>query len=334
MAETNRQVHLASRPKGWVSEENFTLVEAAVPEPAEGQVLIRNHYASVDPYMRGGMNDVASYRQPFALNATMPGRTVGEVVASRLDGYREGDFVFAMTGWADYGLASDDGQLRRIDPAQAPISYHLGVLGMPGMTAYVGTYDLGEPKAGEQFYVSAAAGAVGQVAGQLARIRGCRVIGSAGGPEKIAWLTGELGFDGAFDHHAEDYTEALDRLMPDGIDVYFDNVGGAALDAVLARVNMNARLVECGMVSQYNLTTPDGIHNIANITRNRVRIQGFIVSDHADRLDAFLDEVSGYLRDGQMHYAEDVVDGLENTPAAFIGMLKGENTGKRVVKYV
>lgn len=332
MSRTNRQVHLVSRPQGWVRESDFRLVEGEVPEPVDGQVLIRNRFVSVDPYMRGAMNDVVTYRQPFALNATVPGRSVGEVVASRLAGYKESDHVFAMTGWSEYGLAGDDGSLRKIDPAQAPISYHLGILGMPGMTAYVGMYDLGEPKPGEQVYVSAAAGAVGQVAGQLARIRGCRTVGSAGSAAKVAWLTGEVGFDAAFDHSAESYEAALDRLMPDGVDVYFDNVGGPALDAVLARTNVRARLVECGMVSQYNLTTPQGVHNLGVMTRNRVRMQGFIVSDHAHRLDAFLDEVSGYLRDGRMHYAEDVVDGIENTPAAFIGMLKGENMGKRVVR--
>ena len=332
MSQTNRQVHLVARPQGWVKESDFKLVEGTMPEPADGEILIRNRFVSVDPYMRGAMNDVVTYRQPFALNATVPGRSVGEVVVSRLPGYKEGDHVFAMTGWSEYGVARDDGQLRKIDPAQAPISYHLGVLGMPGLTAYVGIYDLGEPKPGEQVYVSAAAGAVGQVAGQLAKIRGCRTIGSAGSADKVAWLTGELGFDGAFDHSAESYEAALDRLMPDGVDVYFDNVGGPALDAVLARTNVRARLIECGMVSQYNLATPDGVRNLTFMTRNRVRMQGFIVGDHADRLPAFLDEVSGYLRDGRLRYAENVVDGIEKTPAAFVGMLKGENTGKQVVK--
>jgi NADPH-dependent curcumin reductase CurA len=332
MAATNRQVHLVRRPRGWVREADFALREGPVPQPAEGQVLLRNHFLSVDPYMRGAMNDVVTYRQPFALDATVPARSVGEVAASRHPDFREGDFAFAMTGWADYGVAGQDAALRKVDPAQAPISYHLGILGMPGLTAYVGLYDLGQPQPGETVNVSAAAGAVGQVAGQLARIRGCRAVGSAGSDEKVAWLAGELGFDAAFNHHATSYDDGLDRHCPDGIDVYFDNVGGAALDAVLARVKVRARLIECGMVSQYNLEQPEGVRNLATMVRNRVRMQGFIVGDHAHRLPVFLDEVAGYLRDGRMRYREDVVQGLQNTPAAFIGMLKGESLGKRVVK--
>ncbi len=334
MAETNTQVIFKSRPEGWVTEDNFEIRQGAVPEPGDGDVLVRNIYMSVDPYMRGRMMDRKSYVPGFQIGEPLAGGAVGEVVRSNNPRFSEGDFVVSMNlGWETYTAVADGAGLMPVDPARGPLSYYLGVLGMPGMTAYVGLLDIGQPKPGETVLVSAAAGAVGQIVGQLAKMKGCRAVGSAGRDDKVAYLTGELGFDAGFNYKSyDDPRTALDEFCPDGIDVYFDNVGGATLDAVLTRINTRARLVECGMISQYNLIEPEGIHNLITLVGQRARMEGFIVSDHFDRMPAFLAEMSGWLKEGTVTYREDVMQGVENAPAAFIRMLKGENFGKQVVQ--
>lgn len=332
MAEKNRQILFASRPDGWVGEANFGYAEAEVPTPGPGQLVVRNHYLSVDPYMRGMMN-ATTHHAPLNPGDVMPGRTVGEVVASNHPDYRVGEFVFAMLRWEDYSLADGSETMRKLDPDLAPISWHLGVLGAPGLTAYVGMVHLGEPKAGDQVFVSAASGAVGQIACQLARLNGARVVGSAGSDAKAAFLKDRVGLDDAFNYKLfANYVEALDRFFPDGIDLYFDNVGGEALDAVLARVNPFARSIECGMVSQYNLQQPYGLKNLTQVNRMRVRLQGFSVRSHYDMLPDYLERMAAWLKNGKVVYVEDVMPGLENTPKAFIRMLKGQNFGKQVVR--
>jgi len=306
---------------------DFALVEAEVPDPAEGQMLIRNAFVSVDPYMRGRMNDVRSYVPPFALGEPLTGGAVGRVVASRNGRFDEGSWVVHNLGWRELALSAGDGLLA-FDPAVAPVSTALGVLGMPGLTAYVGLLDVGRPEEGETVYVSGAAGAVGSVVGQIAKLRGCRVIGSAGSPEKVAWLR-ELGFDEAFDYHEVPAHEAL----TEGVDLYFDNVGGPTLEAALSALRMRGRVVACGAISQYNATAPTpGPPNLFLVVTKRLRIEGFIVSDHFDRMPAFLAEVGPWVQDGSVRYRETVVDGIENAPAALIGLLTGENVGKMLVK--
>ncbi len=329
---TNRQITLKSRPEGWAGEENFELTEAAMPEPTGDDVVVRNLYLSVDPYMRGRMREARSYVPPFELGKPLQGGAVGQVAASNNASYREGDLVQGLLGWEDYSLVPEGRGLMKLEPGAAPLSYYLGVLGMPGMTAWVGMLDIGQPKSGETAVISAASGAVGQIAGQIGKLKGARVVGSAGRDDKVAYLLAELGFDAAFNYKTvSSLDEAMAEACPDGIDVYFENVGGKMLEAVLEHVNLHARIVACGMISQYNLTEPEGIHNLFKVVGNRVKIQGFIVSDHFDRLPQFLAEMSGWLKDGKIIYREDVAEGLENTPAAFIRMLKGENFGKQVV---
>jgi len=323
----SREIHLAARPRGVPQPTDFALVEVDVPEPADGQVLIRNAFVSVDPYMRGRMNDVKSYVPPFALGEPLTGGAVGQVVASRNGRFEEGSWVVHNLGWRELALSDGDGLLG-FDPAVAPVSTALGVLGMPGLTAYVGLLDVGRAKDGETVFVSGAAGAVGSVVGQIAKLKGCRVIGSAGSAEKVAWLR-ELGFDEAFDYREVPAREAL----KESIDVYFDNVGGPTLEAALAALRVRGRVVACGAISQYNATElPPGPRNLFLVVTKRLRIEGFIVSDHSDRRSAFLGEVGPWVRDGSVRYRETVVDGIENAPAAFIGLLAGENTGKMLVR--
>lgn len=329
----NRQILFAKRPDGWVTPDCFQSGEAAMPEPGEGEFVIRNIYMSLDPYMRGMMNPQRSYAAPLQPGDVMACRVVGQVTASRHPDYREGDYVFAMARWEEYSLLNGSETVRHVDPDLAPISWNLGILGAPGLTAYVGMMVLlGPPEAGQQVYVSSAAGAVGQVAVQLAKIAGARVIGSAGSDDKVAFLTDTLGIDGAFNYKTEDsYDAALSRLFPDGIDMYFDNVGGEALDAVMAHARPFARLPLCGMISGYN----DGgypLRNLTQVNRMRLTLQGYIVRDHYDLLPEYLDKMAGWLKSGQAKYIEDVTKGLENAPAAFIGMLKGGNFGKQVVQ--
>ena len=323
----SREIHLAARPHGVPQPTDFDLVDVDVPDPDDGQVLIRNAYVSVDPYMRGRMNDAKSYVPPFALGEALTGGAVGQVVASRNGRVEEGSWVVHNLGWRELALSDGTGLLG-VDPAVASVSTALGVLGMPGLTAYVGLLDVGRAQEGETVFVSGAAGAVGSVVGQIARLKGCRVIGSAGSAEKVAWLR-ELGFDEVFDYREVTAREAL----KEGIDLYFDNVGGPTLEAALAALRMRGRVVACGAISQYNATElPSGPRNLFLVVTKRLRIEGFIVSDHFDRMPAFLGEVAPWVRDGSVRYRETVVDGIENAPAAFIGLLAGENIGKMLVR--
>ena len=330
---TNRQILLAKRPTGWVTEADFRMVESPVPVPSDGQVLIRNHYLSLDPYMRGRMDDAPSYAENVKVGDVMVGGTVGEVVASKNPKFKPGAMVGGYAGWQDYGL-SDGKALSRIDTSIAPASWYLGVLGMPGVTAWIGLLDICQPRAGETVVVSAASGAVGSVVGQLARIAGCRVVGIAGGPEKCGYCVNDLGFDACVDYKADGWRKALSAAAPKGIDVNFENVGGEVLDAVLSRTNAFARIALCGLVSQYNATEAYGVKNFRFLLINRIRLQGFIVSEYLDKWPRALQELAGHVAAGRIKYRETVADGLENAPSAFIGMLQGLNFGKQVVKLV
>jgi NADPH-dependent curcumin reductase CurA len=330
-ASINRQILLKSRPEGMPSLANFELAQAPVPEPGEGEVLMRNRYLSLDPYMRGRMSAAKSYAKPAQVGEPMVGGTVGEIVTSRHPKYATGDIVLGFGGWQDYALSNGAG-LRKLDPAVAPISTALGVLGMPGMTAYVGLSEIGQPKPGETVVVAAASGAVGSVVGQIARIRGCRAVGIAGGADKCRFVTGELGFDACLDHRAPDLARQLEAACPKGIDVYFENVGGAVQQAVWPLLNDFARVPVCGLIAQYNLTTPMPGPDMFSVLRKRLTLRGFIVSDFAARLGDFLREAGEWVRSGRLKYREDVTDGLENAPATFLGMLQGKNFGKTLVK--
>ena len=322
-----REVHLAARPRGVPQLTDFRVVDVDLPDPADGEVLIENAFVSVDPYMRGRMNDTKSYVPPFQIGEPLTGGAVGQVISSRNDQWPEGTWVVHNLGWRELAL-SDGAGLLPFDPSLAPVSTALGVLGMPGLTAYVGLLDVGRPKEGETVFVSGAAGAVGSAVGQIAKLKGCRVIGSAGSAEKIAWLR-ELGFDEVFDYRETSAREAL----RDGIDVYFDNVGGETLEAALSALRPRGRVVACGAISQYNATElPPGPRNLFLVVTKRLRIEGFIVSDHFDRLPAFLADAGPWVRDGSLRYRETIVEGIENAPAAFIGLLAGENVGKMLVR--
>lgn len=331
MTDTSREIRLASRPQGFPRPEDFELAEAPLPEPGEGEILVRNAFMSVDPYMRGRMNDVKSYVPPFQLGEPLSGGAVGEVVASRADGIEAGDWVSHMQGWREW--AAVDGQrVQKIDVAAAPPESYLGVLGLTGLTAWVGLVDVGSLVAGETVFVSGAAGAVGSVAGQIAKAKGCTVIGSAGSPDKVAWLR-ELGFDHAFDYKTADLRAELSAAAPSGIELYFDNVGGEHLQVALGALRPHGRVVACGMISRYNDERPaPGPTNMPLVVGKRLRIQGFIVSDHADRFPAAIAELAGWLRDGTIQSRETVLEGIENAPAAFIGLLNGENVGKMLVR--
>jgi NADPH-dependent curcumin reductase CurA len=330
---TNRSILLVRRPKGMPTHDDFRMVEGPVPEPGDGQLLIRTLYLSVDPYMRGRMNETKSYVPPYPLNEVIQGGVVGQVAASRHPGFAEGDIVVGMLGWSDYNL-SDGRGLQRVDPAVAPITTALGVLGMPGLTAYFGLLDIGRPQPGETVVVSAAAGAVGSVAGQIAKIHGCRVVGIAGSDEKCRWITEELGFDAAVNYRtAESLYHALRDACPDGVDVYFDNVGGDVTDAVLPQINDFARIVLCGQIALYNLERPDvGPRNFPYLLIHRALVKGFIVRDYAARAQEGLAQLTQWVREGRIRWREHVVDGLEHTVDAFLGLFRGENIGKQLVK--
>lgn len=334
--DVNRRILLAARPVGEPKDTDFRLVEEPVPAPGPGQLLIRTLWLSLDPYMRGRMSDAKSYATPVEIGQVMVGGAVGRVVASNHPGFAAGDIVEGRTGWQDYAL-SDGAGLLKVDPSLAPISTAVGVLGMPGRTAYTGLLTIGQPKPGETVVVSAASGAVGSVVGQIAKIKGARVVGIAGGAEKGAYLTGELGFDAAVDHRAPDFAEQLRAAVPDGIDVYFENVGGAVWQAVWPLLNPFARVPVCGLIAQYNATgLPDGPNLVPAMMRDvlskRLTLRGFIVSDFADQQAAFLHDVSGWIRDGRIRYREDIAEGLENAPRAFLRLFRGENFGKLLVK--
>jgi hypothetical protein len=336
-ATTNRRVLLRSRPVGEPKLSDFEVADGPVPTPGDGELLVRTIWLSLDPYMRGRMNDVKSYATPVEIGGVMTGGTVGEVVESRHPGFQRGDIVLGYGGWQAYSVARAGGQPGpfgplKLDPKAAPISTALGVLGMPGMTAYVGLYDIGQPKAGETVVVSAAAGAVGSAVGQLAKIRGCRAVGIAGSQDKCDYVVKELGFDACVSYRTGDLFTALKAACPKGVDVYFDNVGGDVLKTVLRLVNPFARIPLCGLISQYNATELPPGPNLGPVLVNRVTIRGFIVSDHADRLPAFLADCGRWVREGRLRYREDVVDGLDQAPRAFIGLLAGKNFGKLLVK--
>jgi NADPH-dependent curcumin reductase CurA len=331
MADINRQILLAARPVGFPSEADFALDETAVPEPAAEEVLVRNAYMSVDPYMRGRMNDRKSYVPAFQLHEPLSGGAVGQVVKSRRADLPEGTWVLSMMGWREYFAAGAG--LVSVDPRLAPVSAYLGVLGLPGFTGWFGLKEIGRPRAGETVVVSAAAGATGSLVGQIGKILGCRVVGTAGGDDKCAYLTDELGFDAAVNYRTGDLHAALAAACPAGIDVYFENVGGATLEAVLRLLNPFSRIPLCGMISQYNLAEAEpGPRYLASMIGNRTLMQGFIISDHMDRRAAFVEEVSGWLRSGRVKHRETIVEGIENAPRAFLGLLRGENIGKMLVK--
>lgn len=329
----NRQIRLASRPEGWPTESNFRVVESPVPRPSAGQVLVRNHYLSLDPYMRLRMNAVKSYARYVELDEVMIGGTVGEVVESRNPKFQVGEFVAGPLGWQLYGLSDGTG-LRKVDPQTAPPSLYLGTLGMPGVTAWIGLLEIAKPRAGETVVVSAASGAVGSVVGQLAKIAGCRVVGIAGGSAKCRHVVDALGFDACVDYKAGRLRADLEAAAPDGVDIDFENVGGEVLDTVLGLMNPFSRISVCGLVSQYNSAEPYGLKNLRAILVNRIRMQGFIVSDRLELWPQALAELTQWFREGKLRYHETVAHGLERAPAAFIGMLRGENLGKQLVKLV
>ena len=328
---TNRQIRLQRRPTGAPTRDDFAIVDAPMPALQDGHVLRRTIYLSLDPYMRGRMSDARSYATPVALGDVMVGGTVSQVIESRDPKCAAGDFVAGMDGWQQYASSPVAG-LRKLDPDLAPISTAVGVLGMPGLTAYVGLLDIGQAKSGETVVVSAASGAVGSVVGQIARLKGCRAVGIAGTAEKCEYLTRELGFHAAVNHRDADLRRALRAACPGGIDVYFENVGGVVLDAVMGLINRGARIPLCGLISQYNASPLPPGPNLAPLLTNRARIQGFIVLDHFDRFVAFLQECAPWVRNGQLRYREDIVEGLDAAPNAFMGMLEGTNFGKLLVR--
>ena len=330
MSALNRQVLLASRPTGWVTPDNFRFVDVPVPVPAEGQVLVRNRFLSLDPYMRGRMDAAKSYAASVEVGSIMVGGTVGQVVDSRSPRFKPGDWVAGAFGWQWFGCA-DASHLSRIDTSVAPPSWYLGVLGMPGVTAWVGLMDIGQPKAGETVVVSAASGAVGSVVGQLARIAGCRVVGIAGGAAKCAYVVNELGLDACVDHKAGSLRNALAAAAPKGVDINFENVGGETLDAILPLMNDFSRIPLCGLVSQYNATEAYGVKNFRYILSARIRLQGFIVSDRMQLWKPALADLARHVKEGRLKYRESIAEGLDAAPAALIGMLRGENFGKQVV---
>jgi NADPH-dependent curcumin reductase len=335
-AVRNRQVLLASRPHGEPTPANFKLVETDVPEPGPGQMLLRAIYLSLDPYMRGRMNAGPSYAKPVEVGEVMEGSAVCEVVKSNLPQYKPGDIVVARTGWQEYAVSDGDGA-QKLDPTLRPLSYALGVLGMPGLTAYTGLLNIGKPQPGETLVVAAASGAVGSVAGQIAKIKGCRAVGVAGGERKCRYVEEELGFDACLDHRQPDWAERLKAACPKGIDVYFENVGGEVFEAVLPLLNDFARVPVCGLIAHYNATElPAGPNRVPElmlaILVKRLTFRGFIVGDFAAQYPDFLRDVSGWLREGRVKYREDITDGLENAPRELIGLLRGENFGKKIIR--
>ncbi len=333
MSNTNRQITLASRPIGYPKLSDFKLVESPIPTPREGEILVRTLYLSLDPYQRGRMSDAPSYAKPVQIGEVMVGEIVGRVIASHHPDFKEGDIIAGYLGWQEYAVSDGKG-IRKVDPTLAPISTALGVLGMPGMTAYFGLLDIGKPQPGETVFVSGAAGAVGSIVGQIAKIKGCRVVGSAGDDTKIDFLIKELGFDAAFNYKTvSDYYEKLKELCPDGIDVYFDNVGGPLTDVVFRWINVKARVVICGQIHDYNLEKPElGPRFLRQLIIKRARVEGFLIFDYADRYEEALRQLAEWLKAGKLKYRETIAEGIENAPQAFISMLKGGNIGKQLVK--
>jgi NADPH-dependent curcumin reductase CurA len=328
---TNLQVQLASRPTGWVEESNFRIVESPIAKPGPGQLLVRNLWLSLDPYMRGRMSDAKSYATPVQIGEVMVGGVVGEVVESNHPKFNAGDYVVGPLGWQLYAVSNGEG-LAKVDPKLVPLSYYLGVAGMPGATAWVGLLEHCQPKVGETVAVTAASGAVGSVVGQLAKLQGCRAVGIAGGKSKCDYVVKELGFDACVDYKAGNLQDDLKAATPDGIDCYFENVGGELMDAVLRRLNPFSRMALCGLISDYNATEPYGVKMIRSVLLNRVNIRGFIVSDRQDLYLRAVGQLARLVAQGKIKYRETVAEGLRNAPAAFIGMLKGANFGKQLVK--
>jgi len=333
VATSHRVIKMASHPDGALEDDDFDLVDERVPEPADGEALVRTLYLSLDPAIRVWMNGIDTYVPGIHVGDVMRAGGLGEVVQSRNAAYTEGDLVFGMMQWSEYCIAraGPDGMMTL--PRQEPITAFLSVLGVTGLTAYFGMLDVAQPKEGETVVVSGAAGAVGSVAGQIGKIIGCRVVGIAGGPEKCAWITDELGFDAWIDYKSEDVAARLRETCPDGVDVFFDNVGGEILDAVLGQINLHARIALCGAISQYDTAElSPGPRNFINLIPQRGRVEGFILLDYRDRfVDAIL-QLGQWVQEGRIRYAEDIVDGLENAPAAFRRLFTGENTGKLIVK--
>ena len=332
----SRQIILAARPEGEPQADNFRLVTTSLPDPADGQVLLQTLWLSLDPYMRGRMSVAKSYAQPVEIGAVMVGGAVSRVIASRHAGFAVGEIVQGRTGWQSHAI-SDGSGLVKVDPNLAPISTALGILGMPGMTAYVGLRNIGQPKPGETLVVAAASGAVGSLVGQIAKLQGCRVIGIAGDAAKLRYIRDSLGFDVALDHHAPDFAQQLAAACPKGIDIYWENVGGVVWDAVFPLLNDFARVPVCGLIAHYNDTAPPPgpdrtVQLMRAVLSKRLILRGFIVTDFAAQQADFLREVGTWLRDGRIGHKEDVVTGLENAPEAFIGLLKGRNFGKLLVK--
>lgn len=333
----NRQWVLASRPHGAPTVENFRLEKTSVPQPEEGQLLLRTVYLSLDPYMRGRMSDAPSYSPPVEIGAVMVGGTVSRVEQSQHPDYPVGEWVLSYSGWQDYALSDGTGLVKLGSNPQHP-SWALGILGMPGFTAYMGLLDIGQPKSGETLVVAAATGPVGATVGQIGKIKGCHVVGIAGGAEKCRHVVEVLGFDRCIDHHADDFAQQLKQACPEGIDIYYENVGGKVFDAVLPLLNTSARVPVCGLVSGYNATDlPPGPDRLGllmgTILKKRIRMQGFIIAqDYGDRIDEFQQEMGRWVNEGKIHYREQVTDDLENAPQAFIGLLEGKNFGKVVIR--
>ncbi|GGQ59423.1 NADP-dependent oxidoreductase [Couchioplanes caeruleus subsp. azureus] len=333
MSVLSTEIRLAARPQGWPTADTFEIARTEVPDPQQGQILVRNLLMSVDPYMRGRMDDRESYVPPYALGKALEGGAVGEVVSSGADGFKPGDTVLHGLGWREYALVPAT-SAAKVDPAVAPLGAYLGVLGMTGLTAYAGLLRSAEFKPGDTVFVSSAAGAVGQVVGQLARHRGAaRVIGSAGSAEKVAYLRDELGFDAAFDYHDAPVREQLREAAPGGIDVYFDNVGGDHLEAAISALNVHGRICVCGMISVYNATEPaPAPRNLAMLIAKRLTMRGMLVSDHGDLRDEFVREVAPLLANGTIRHRETLFEGLETAPEAFLAMLRGDAVGKNLVR--
>jgi NADPH-dependent curcumin reductase CurA len=325
----NQCIVLASRPEGWVREDNFRLEKTEVSPARDGEVLVKNLWLSLDPYMRGRMSEAKSYVKGVDLGEVMVGQTVGEVLESKHSRLKKGDHVLTQLGWQLYGTTKE---ATKVDGSRAPLSYYLGVLGMPGMTAYFGLKEIGQPKPGETVVVSAASGAVGSVVGQLAKIAGCRAVGIAGGREKCDYVVQELGFDGCVDYKAGNVFDGLKKACPQGIDVVFENVGGEILDTSLRLTNVFARVVICGLIAEYNATQPYGYKNMRSLLVNRIRMQGMIVFDWKDRYGEALKALGGYYAAGKLKTRESVVEGLGNAPKGLISLLKGGNFGKQLVK--
>ncbi len=335
MQNMNRRIVLASRPKGYPELSDFELVEAPIEDPGPGEALVQAHYLSLDPYMRGRMNDVRSYVPPLAIGEVITGGIVGEVVRTNTDAFAVGDIVEGRLGWREYGMARPD-NVRKVPFPDIPESTALGILGMPGLTAYFSLLEIGRPIAGDTVVVSAASGAVGAVVGQIAKLGGCGVIGIAGSDEKVAYITDDLGFDEGINHRTtEDMGAALDDACPDRIDVYFDNVGGPITDAVIPRLALRARVVICGQISQYNLESPPMAPSVLrHLLINQARMEGFIVTSFQAKFEEGRARLAQWIRDGKLKYREDVTDGIENVPEQFIELMRGHNFGKKLIRLI